>query len=341
MTITSETKTSFKTENTTNAYCVSSELPNIIGKSQVMRDIATRVLKVARNDVNVMISGESGTGKELIARNIHYHSPRRNAPFIPVDCVALPATLLESELFGFEKGAFTGAVHSKPGLFELANRGTLFLDEITELDHHLQAKLLRVLQERKFRRIGGKDFINVDVRIISATNRNPEQAVEEKWLRQDLYFRLNVVPVFLPPLRQRLEDIETLVAHFIRKYNPFASIEIKSISDEAITALKAYEWPGNVRELENIVQRMISLTDHADIETSDIPSDLNSLQFKEDNGALINLPYKEAKARYVEEFTVNYLTQLMNKYKHNITHAAGASGLSRAMLYRLLQKFNI
>lgn len=306
-----------------------------------MRDIATRVLKVARNDVNVMISGESGTGKELIARNIHYHSPRKNAPFIPVDCVALPATLLESELFGFEKGAFTGAVHAKPGLFELANRGTLFLDEITELDHHLQAKLLRVLQERQFRRIGGKDFIHVNVRIISATNRNPEKAVEDKWLRQDLYFRLNVVPIFLPPLRQRLEDIDILVSHFVKKYNPFASIEIQSISDDAIAALKSYAWPGNVRELENIIQRMISLTDHAEILAEDIPLDPKSKTAQAVTTDLTQMPYKEAKAKYIEEFTVNYLSQLMKKHNHNITHVAKASGLSRAMLYRLLQKFNI
>ncbi len=333
--------TEFNIEIDDNSYCVSSTLPDIIGRSQAMRDIADRIMKVAKNDVNVMISGESGTGKELIARSIHYHSTRKNAPFIPIDCVALPATLLESELFGFEKGAFTGAAQTKPGLFELADKGTLFLDEITELDSHLQAKLLRVLQERQFRRIGGKEFIHVDVRIISATNRNPETAVQEKWLRQDLYFRLNVVPIFIPPLRERKNDIEPLALHFIEKYTPFSHIDIHSISKDAMEKLKTHPWPGNIRELENTIQRMLSLTDHAVLEASDIPTEFKNQLPAGNTGGFWQRPYKEAKAECIEEFTRTYLNRLLQKQNGNISKVAESSGLSRAMIYRLLQKFNI
>lgn len=235
------------------------QLPDLVGECQLMQEIAERVQKVAKSEANVLIYGESGTGKEMIAKNIHHFSRRTEQPFIPLDCVALPTNLLESEIFGYEKGAFTGAIAAKPGLLEIAHDGTLFLDEITELDINLQAKLLRVLQERQFRRIGGTKIIHVNVRIISATNVVPEKAVKDNKLRQDLYFRLNVVPIILPPLRNRKEDIPILVQHFIKKFSPTSPREIKGITREAMKELKRYHWPGNVRELQNVIEQAMSL----------------------------------------------------------------------------------
>ena len=317
------------------------ELTDVIGQTDAIRQVIQRVLKVAKSDANVLIFGESGTGKELIARNIHRFSPRCEKPFIPLDCVALPSTLLESELFGFEKGAFTGAIKSKPGVFELAEEGTLFFDEITELDLHLQAKLLRVLQERHFRRIGGKELTSVNVRIISATNWNPKKAVEENHLREDLYFRLNVVPIYVPTLRERKQDIPLLVRHFIEKYNPFCSIEIQGVSGEAMQCLKSYSWPGNVRELENVVQRAMSLTDHGTIQLDDLPEELMAHRENVIDESLLNLNYKEAKGKCLEQFTKHYLSRLLKTYDGNITRVARVAGISRNSLYRLLKCYHI
>jgi len=317
------------------------QLENIVGESDTMKQIAKRVLKVAKSEANVIIFGESGTGKELIARSIHRYSPRKNKPFIPLDCVALPTTLLESELFGFEKGAFTGAIKLKPGVFELAEEGTLFLDEISELDPHLQAKLLRVLQERQFRRIGGEKLIKVDVRIISATNRNPERAVKEKRLREDLYYRLNVVPIYLPPLRDRREDIPHLVHHFIKKYNPFCSIDVRGISNEAMHCIKEYLWPGNVRELENVVHRAMSLTDRNTIGLHDLPDDVQESKAELTDEMLHNLKYREAKDKCLEQFGKRYVSKLLEKYQGNISKVARAAGISRKTLYRMLENYGI
>ncbi len=317
------------------------QLENIVGESDTMKQIAKRVLKVAKSEANVIIFGESGTGKELVARSIHRYSPRKDKPFIPLDCVALPNTLLESELFGFEKGAFTGAIRLKPGVFELAEKGTLFLDEISELDPHLQAKLLRVLQERQFRRIGGEELIKVDVRIISATNRNPERAVEEKRLREDLYYRLNVVPIYLPPLRDRREDIPHLVHHFIKKYNPFCSIDVRGISNEAMHCIKEYLWPGNVRELENVVHRAMSLTDRNTIGLHDLPDDVQESKAELTDEMLHNLKYREAKEKCLDQFGKRYVSKLLEKYQGNISKVARAAGISRKTLYRMLENYGI
>jgi len=312
-------------------------LDDVVGKSKVMRDIAVRVCKIAKSNSNIFIYGESGTGKESIARNIHSHSKRKDQPFIPLDCVALPTSLLESEIFGFERGAFTGAFKSKPGVLELANNGTLFLDEISELDTNLQAKLLRVLQERQFRRLGDIKLRHVNIRIISATNKNPEKAVEDKILRDDLYYRLNVIPIHLPPLRERKEDIPLLVYNFIKKLNPTLQNEIKGISNEALTDLKNYSWPGNIRELQNVIEQAMSLTESDIIQPVDLSEHIreNSLDFKEES--LENLRYKDAKEKFLNHFTRQYIKNLLEKCDGNISDVARKAGISRKTVYRILE----
>lgn len=233
----------------------------IIGSSSKMQEVFKIVERVANSNATVLIRGESGTGKELIARAIHYNSPRAAKPFIAVSCAALPETLLESELFGYEKGAFTGAVGQKAGRFELAHQGTLFLDEVPEISPPVQVKLLRVLQEREFERVGGTKTIKVDVRLIAATNRDLEQLVAEGHFRPDLYYRLQVIQVFLPPLRERTEDIPLLVQHFVEKYNKENGKCVKGVTDETMDLLMKYRWPGNVRELENVIERGVVLAD--------------------------------------------------------------------------------
>ena len=233
----------------------------IVGSSGKMQDVYKIIERVANSNATVLIRGESGTGKELVARAIHYNSPRSAKPFIAVSCAALPETLLESELFGHEKGAFTGAVGQKAGRFELANLGTLFLDEIAEVSLSMQVKLLRVLQERKFERIGGTKTLNMDVRMIAATNRNIEDAVALGEFREDLYYRLQVIQVFLPSLRERKEDIPPLIEHFVEKFNKQNGREIKYASPECMDMLMKYDWPGNIRELENAIERGVVLAD--------------------------------------------------------------------------------
>ena len=228
---------------------------NIIGHSGAMQAVLRLVRKVVATDVTVLICGESGTGKELIAQAIHYNSPRRDKPFVRLNCVAIPDSLLESELFGHERGAFTGAVARKLGKFELANGGTIFLDEIGDMSLHTQAKILRVLQEREFERVGGSETIKIDVRIVAATNKNLARAVEEGSFREDLYYRLNVFSINLPPLRERKEDIPPLVEHFVRRNVVELGKPLVGFTAEAMNILLAYDWPGNVRELENYVQR--------------------------------------------------------------------------------------
>ena len=229
---------------------------NIIGKSKPMLDIYRLIEKVAHTKANVLVTGESGTGKELIAKAIHYGSPRSQGPFVAVNCSALADSLLESELFGHEKGAFTDAHSTRKGRFELSHGGTIFLDEIGEMTINLQAKILRVLQERKFERVGGSETIEVDVRIITATNRDLKKEVADGRFREDLFYRLNVVHLHIPPLRARTDDIPLLVAHFIKKYNSEAEVKKNlKVSPDALRRIYAYAWPGNVRELENAVER--------------------------------------------------------------------------------------
>jgi len=316
-------------------------LENMIGQSKVMQDVAKRIKKVAKSEANVFIFGESGTGKEVVAQNIHKQSPRSNRPFIPLDCVALPGTIMESEIFGYEKGAFTGANSCKPGILELADGGTLFLDEITELDINLQAKLLRVLQERKFRRLGGTKTIAIDIRIISATNIVPENAVKNGKLRQDLYYRLNVVPIQLPPLRERKDDIPLLVQHFINKFNPSCPREIIGISREALSLLKKYDWPGNVRELQNVIEQVMSLSENNVVCPEDLPDQIKANELFEIDVPAETLSFQEAKEKYLNQFYKKYIENLLNKCDGNISLVARQSGISRWTIYRMMKTAGI
>ncbi len=250
----------------------------ITGTSHAMEEVLNLAGRVAGSSATVLLLGESGTGKELIARAIHYHSPRGDMPFIKVNCAALPETLLESELFGHEKGAFTGAAARRIGRFESADRGTLFLDEIGDIPPAVQVKLLRVLQEREFERLGGNQTIKVDVRVIAATNRDLEKAMREGTFREDLYYRLNVVTVSIPPLRERKEDIPALMEHFIAKYSAANRKKISGLTAEARELLMRYAFPGNVRELENIMERAVVLSKGGNISTADLPLHLRSTE---------------------------------------------------------------
>ena len=250
------------------------DFENIIGSSPVMQKLFARMKRIANTDSTALVLGESGTGKELVARALHFNSQRKDKPFIPVNCAAIPENLLESELFGYVKGAFTGAIRDKIGKFEAANQGSIFLDEIGTMPMHLQTKLLRVLQEQEVERIGSTKTIQLDVRVISATNVNLEEEVKKGNFREDRYYRLNVIPIQLPPLRERTEDILSLLKHFIEKNCTDMKRPLMSISNEALEILEGYRWPGNVRELENVVERIVALTDGNRISANDIPSNI-------------------------------------------------------------------
>jgi transcriptional regulator with GAF, ATPase, and Fis domain len=245
-----------------------------VGESPAIRQVYAVIEKVADTPSTVLITGESGTGKELIARALHEYSSRRTGPFIKINCAAIPKTLMESELFGYEKGAFTGAVGAKPGRFELAHGGTLFLDEIGEIPVEMQVKLLRVLQESEFERVGGIKTIHVDVRLVAATNRDLHAEVAAGAFREDLYYRLNVVPIHLPPLRDRREDIPLLVEHFIAKFNERLRKQITGIEPEGVLRLVGYNWPGNIRELENVIERTMLFCEGPTIRALDLPGEL-------------------------------------------------------------------
>jgi DNA-binding NtrC family response regulator len=320
-------------------------LENIIGVSEAMQRVFALVLRVASTDASVFISGESGTGKELIARSIHQYSPRAEQPFVAVNCAAFPENLLESELFGHEKGAFTGALTQKRGLMEAASGGTFFLDEICEMDLELQAKLLRVLQERKIRRVGGEVEIPIDIRVIAATNRDPEEAVEEGVLRRDLYFRLNVVPIRVPPLRARREDIPFLAEHFLRryaeKYGRDGATPLR-LSPDAMRALMAHSWPGNVRELQNLMERIVSLAvPGQEITAADLPEKLSSLGTPASPAVDIDQPFHEAKEKAIEAFERAYLEALLARHGGNISEAARHAGIDRKTVHRMLKKYDL
>jgi nitrogen regulation protein NR(I) len=252
----------------------------LIGDSPSMQVVYELIEKIADTDSTVLITGESGTGKELIAKTIHYNnSMRAGGPFVPLNCAAIPKDLLESELFGHEKGAFTGAINTRIGRFELAQGGTLFLDEVGELDPSLQVKLLRVLQEREFERVGGVKTIKVDVRILAATNKDLDNATREGKFREDLFYRLNVIPLHLPPLRKRVEDISLLMAHFVQEFARKRKREPFTVSPEAMECLMKYRWPGNVRELENLIERLTILVSSNVVQASDLPEKLNQMAF--------------------------------------------------------------
>ena len=250
---------------------------NIIGKSRAMKEIFGMIRQIADSKSTVLVMGESGTGKELISRAIHYNSNRKNYPFVTINCAAIPETLIESELFGHEKGAFTNAIEKKLGRFELAHQGTLFLDEIGELSLTTQAKILRFLEEKEFNRVGGSKTIKVDVRLITATNRDLNQLLKNGVFREDLYYRINVVPIIIPPLKERKEDIPPLLDHFIKKYNEEGHKRVKGVSKETLELIMNYEWPGNVRELENAIERVIALTSNEYIQPDELPIPLTNI----------------------------------------------------------------
>ncbi|MDD5169250.1 MAG: sigma-54 dependent transcriptional regulator [Syntrophales bacterium] len=254
----------------------------MIGYSDSMRHVFETIKKVAKMDSTVLIQGESGTGKELVARAIHYNSERRNGLLVPVNCGAIPAELLESELFGHEKGAFTGAIRTKIGRFEMAHGGTIFLDEIAEMSPMLQVKLLRVIQEKSFERVGGVSPVNVDIRIIAATNQDLENAMAERRFREDLFYRINVIPIHLPPLRERDSDVIILANHFLQKFNEKRNKPVKGFADGVVQILQDYQWPGNVRELENLIEMLIVMKDEGVIEESDLPPKIARKELKLD-----------------------------------------------------------
>jgi transcriptional regulator with PAS, ATPase and Fis domain len=304
-----------------------------------MQEIYQRARKLARDgNITVLIRGESGTGKELLARAIHSNSPRSECPFIPVDCASLPEGLLESELFGHEKGAFTGALQRRLGKFELAHSGSIFLDEIGNIPKSVQVKLLRVLQEREFYRVGGTSPIKIDVRVIAATNINLERAVDEGTFREDLYYRLSVVPIFLPPLRERKEDIPLLVEYFIQKFSEEKG-EKKRLSAETLKILCSYDWPGNVRELENVIERLFVLSDGATITQKHLPDEILSREFHtlipEGKGIL------RARELLVKEFEQKFILKHLRKNKGNISKTAREIGLSREALHRKIKMYKI
>ncbi len=318
----------------------------LVGTSTPIREVVELASRVAGTDASVFLSGASGTGKELIARAIHENSRRAARPFVAINCAALPDHLLESELFGHERGSFTGAAAQRVGLIESAGGGTFFLDEISEMSPELQAKLLRVIQERVIRRVGGDSEIPVDVRWISATNRDPEAAVREGVLRQDLLFRLNVVPIVLPPLRERRDDVPALAQHFLRRYAAQYARGEPRFTPEAQGVLDGYDWPGNVRELQNVVERVVSLgTSDQQIGVGDLPREIAAAQ--RDGGrspaelAAADLPFHDAKSEALSIFEQEYLRNLLERHGGNVSQAARQAGIDRKTIHRMLNRYDM
>ena len=310
----------------------------IIGKTPIMTELFQRVEAVAPTPSTVLIRGENGTGKELIAHAIHYNSTRAKGPLVKVNCGVLSEGVLESELFGHVKGAFTGAHRDKMGRFEMAHGGTIFLDEIGDISLNMQVKLLRVIQEKEFERVGGNETIKVDVRIIAATNRNLEEAIAEKKFREDLYYRLNVIPIVVPPLRERKDDIPLLVDHFIKKFNADFNKTIQGVDEEALQALMAYDWPGNIRELENVLERAIVLSRSDILTVKDFPETIG-VQKRQNN----HFSYVEGQQlnELVEEFEKTIIEQALEKYNGNKLRTAEKLGIHRSTFMSKLKKYGI
>jgi len=307
---------------------------NIIGKSRVMTEVFDLVRSVAEARSTVMITGPSGTGKELVARAIHYTSSRREGPFIKLNCAALPESLVEAELFGYEKGAFTDAKKTNRGRFELADHGTLLLDEISEMPLNLQSKLLRVIQEREFERIGSSSTINVDVRIIATSNRNLREYISEGRFREDLFYRLNVIPIYLPPLNERPEDVPLLTQHFIEKYNQENSKSVKRVDESTMRLFMKYHWPGNVRELENLIERAVVTAKEDILTEDDFPTELALGKLGDDMPG-IRVPMK------LEEGSKYLILKTLEKFNGNKTRAAEALGITTRTIRNKLQEYQL
>jgi two-component system nitrogen regulation response regulator NtrX len=309
----------------------------LLGRNEKLREVCDLIERVADTDVTVLIRGESGTGKELVARAVHEVSPRRDRVFVKVNCAALPSELLESELFGFERGAFTGAIQHRPGKFEFANHGTMFLDEISELQGPLQAKLLQVLQDGEFARLGSREDVRVDVRVVAATNADLDQAVSNGRFREDLFFRLNVIPIFVPPLRDRQDDIPLLAEHFMALMAAEYGRRPKRLAPEAVGRLQQYGWPGNVRELRNVIERLMIMVPGDTITAQDLAflghDDLH------DRAASVepSLPLSEAR----ERFERDYILQALAAQHGNMSRTAEVLGVERSNLYKKMKAFGI
>ncbi len=313
------------------------------GTSPAMVKLMEQILLVAPSNASVLITGENGTGKELVARSIHFHSQRKDKPFVEVNCAAIPEELIESELFGHEKGAFTGAVSQKKGKFDLADGGTLFLDEIGDMSLKTQAKILRILQERKFERVGGNRTVEVDVRIIAATNKVLEEEIRAGAFREDLFYRLNVVPFTVPPLRERRQDIPLLVEHFLDTFCRQEGIGHKVITPEAVEALKCYAWPGNVRELKNVVERLVIMTPGTTVDVNHLPESIVSGELPREisagrlDGVFELNTLREAR----EEFEKEFILQKLEENNWNISKTAEVIELERSNLHRKLKTYGI
>ena len=309
---------------------------NIIGQSGRMQEVFRTMEKIIDSNVTVLIQGESGTGKEVVARAIHYQSKKRSSkPFVAVNCSALPESLLESELFGHEKGAYTGAAGKRIGKFEVATGGTIFLDEIGLMSQMTQAKLLRVLQEREFERVGGNELVHVDVRVISATNIDLEEAVKDGRFREDLYYRISVFPIRLPALRERKEDIPLLAAHFLEKYSKREGKNIEGIATDALELLMAYNWPGNVRELENAIERAILLATTDELTPKDLPSNIRAM------GEKRIYENESTLSSWIEKLEEEALRQALLECEGNISQTAKKLGIGRATIYRKAKKYGL
>lgn len=332
------------TERGSSSTSAPETISSIVGASHQMQDIFKIIAKIAPSPSTVLVWGESGTGKELVAYEVHRQSQRKNKPFIKINCAAIPGTLIESELFGYEKGAFTGAVGAKPGRFELAHDGTLFLDEVAEMSLEMQVKLLRVLQEQEFERVGGVNTIHVDVRIIAATNKDLESEVKLGRFREDLYYRLNVVPIRLPALRERREDIEPLVKFFLTEFNTKLKKSITGMTPPTLAALKLYPWPGNIRQLENVLERMVLMSEGSVLYPEDLPEEVvNSLEDKSilraDDGAFPS--FKEQVRKQTQAVERGLIEKALEETGRNVTRAAEKLGLSRKGLQLKMKELGL
>lgn len=328
---------SFKSEQSEKKALLNKLRKNIalVGNSEPMVNLKKMIARVAPSSSWILITGENGTGKELVAQNIHYLSPRASRPFVEVNCAAIPTELIESELFGYEKGAFTGADQPKKGKFDLANGGTLFLDEIGDMSLEAQAKVLRILQERSFQRVGGTQNIEVDVRVIAATNKDLRFEMSEGRFREDLFYRLNVIPFHVPSLRERREDIPILITHFSEQFAKEGGYNMKIFSDQAMDRLQRYSWPGNVRELRNFVERLYILTPGDFVDVHDLRS--SGLPQEMETGAEDERTFREARARFEKEF----LLQKIAENNGNISKTAELIGLERSYLHRKIKSYGI
>lgn len=316
------------------------QVENIIGKSLQMKRAFREVQKVAPTDATVLILGGSGTGKELIARYVHHLSPRKDRLFMAVNCSVLREVFLESELFGHVKGAFTGAVASKRGLLEIADGGTFFLDEVAEVSLPVQAKLLRVLEDRSFMRLGGTETIRVDVRLVAATNKDLEKCIKEGSFRDDLYYRLNVFSITMPPLKERRDDIPLLAYHFLRQHCKKLGKHVTEFSEDAMLALQTYEWPGNVRELENAIERGVILSSGTTLSSNNLPSRIR-LVARDVDPATPGVTYRDAKRVLLDSFNKDFVTRLLERHDGNVTRAAEEAGMDRANFRRLMRNASV